>query len=117
VYELVPQDKRWTGADEDLREQVFTDVVGPVLEERAANDAAVVKRFEKRTRAWLSTQVISGASADEAWKKLSGLRPPLLALLPDRICLQILAAHMEASRKSQVCSAWWLSASIVLDCA
>ena len=104
VGALVSGDKRWSGVDAELRAQVFADVLGPVLEERAAQDAAVVKRFEKRMHAWMSGQEISAdASPADAWELLSPQRPQLLALLPDRICLQILKGYMEASRKSQVC--------------
>lgn len=103
IDELVPGDKRWTGADAGLREVVFAELLGPVLAERAARDAAVVKRFEKRMCAWLGTQEVPASSAGEAWEALAGKRPDLLALLPDRIGLQILKGHMEATRKSQVC--------------
>lgn len=105
VGALVPGDKRWTSADAELREQVFIDVLGPVLEERAAQDAAVVKRFEKRMHAWLGTQEIpgDGASPDAAWEALAPQRPQLLALLPNGCCLQMLKRYMESSRKSQVC--------------
>lgn len=106
VGALVSGDKRWSCADAELRAQVFADVLGSVLEERAAQDAEIVKRFERRMHAWLGTQEIpSDVTAADAWGPLSQQRPQLLALLPDRICLQILSGYMEASRRSQVCTA------------
>lgn len=102
VGELVPEDKRWSSASEELREELFAEVVGPMIEQRAELDAKTIERFEKRMHTWLSTQTVGGTSAHDAWEELKGLRPPLLALLPDRVCLHILKHYMEASRKSQV---------------
>jgi hypothetical protein len=99
VSNLLPDDPRWGQAAAALQEAMVAEVLGPHIKRRREADAAVHARFEKRMAAWLDGRAGGG---NLGWEGIAAERPPLLALLPDRLARAMFEQYMERTRTQQV---------------
>ena len=98
---LLADDERWSGCPEETRGAVFAEVIGPVIAERAAEEAALQQRFRDRFHGWLRRQALP---ADAQWATVAAARRGRLAVLPDRIAMLLFDEFMADMRLQSVCS-------------